>query len=63
MIIIFLFLQIADVSELNVLLSFTNVTELLVKGNPFCRNFPDEFSYLQIIKEKCPKLEILVFFL
>lgn len=35
------------------------ITELWLEGNPLCDNY-DEHTYIQRIKEYCPKIEKLV---
>lgn len=53
-----IFLQIDDENELKSL-SNLPITELFLDGNPFCSKF-DETTYVQFVKEICPKIEKLV---
>lgn len=39
---------------------FPSITELTLNNNPFCDEI-DETAYLDLVKEHCPKIEILVF--
>lgn len=38
------------------------ITELFLDGNPICDLY-DEYTYVQAVKEVCPKIEKLVSFL
>ncbi|KAF5302375.1 hypothetical protein FQA39_LY10414 [Lamprigera yunnana] len=48
---------IEKVSELNILKTM-KITELFLDGNPVCDLY-DEYTYVQVIKEVCPKIEKL----
>lgn len=50
-------MQIEDIDELKCL-SNLPITELFLDGNPLCDKY-DEMSYVQAVKEICPKLEKL----
>lgn len=50
--------QIEDITELKSL-SNLPITELYLDGNPLCDKY-DEMSYVQIVKDVCPKIEKLV---
>lgn len=52
--------QIDDITELKCL-SNLPITELMLDGNPLCDKY-DRMSYVQMVKDVCPKLERLVRF-
>ncbi|KAF5294243.1 hypothetical protein FQR65_LT10829 [Abscondita terminalis] len=49
--------MIEKISELNILKSM-QITELYLDGNPLCDLY-DEYTYVQAVKEVCPKIEKL----
>lgn len=49
--------RIENISELNILKTM-QITDLYLEGNPLCDLY-DEYTYVQAVKEVCPKIEKL----